>query len=93
MFSRTEALASGYTDSQLRERMRKGEWIMLRRGYYAAAPKDDGLPPWASEDLRHRLEIRAAVRALQKSPVVVSHQSAALLHGFRPGEPTTARSR
>ncbi len=38
VFSHTDVLACGYTEGQLRERLKAGAWMRLRRGYYAARP-------------------------------------------------------
>src|SRR5262245_61740185 len=81
VFSHTDVLACGYTESQLRERLKAGVWMRLRRGYYAARPDLEALPPWERGTVVHRLHVRAARRALGSS-VVVSHQSAAVLHGL-----------
>jgi very-short-patch-repair endonuclease len=80
--SHADVLACGYTESQLRERLKAGTWMRLRRGYYAARPDMEALPPWEIDKVVHRLHVRAAARALG-SAVVVSHQSAAVLHDVR----------
>ena len=77
--SHADVLACGYTESQLRERLKAGAWMRLRRGYYALRPEMEELPPWEIDAVVHRLHVRAAARALGTS-VVVSHQSAAALH-------------
>lgn len=82
VFSRREALACGYTGSQIRDRLKAGVWIAVHRGQYAAAPAVDDLLPWEEAAVRHRLATRAAMRALPGSEVVVSHESALVLHGL-----------
>lgn len=74
LFTRRELLARGFDDGEIRGRRRRGELITLRRGAYAAAL------PERPED-RHAAQVRATVR--QVSPdAVVSHLSAAVLHGL-----------
>ncbi len=72
----------GYTASQVRERLRDGRWISLRRGFYAESADRTGSPPWERGAADHRLAVHAAARALAGSPVVISHQSAVVLHGL-----------
>jgi hypothetical protein len=81
-FSRQDALDCGYTASQIRERRRTGQWTMLRRGFYAEWTDQDDQPPWEREAERHKLAVHAATRALAGSSLVVSHQSAVVLHGL-----------
>jgi len=81
-FSRQDAVESGYTVSQIRERLRNGQWISLRRGLYAEWVDRAGSPPWERKAAEHRLAVHAAVRALAGSGVVISHQSAVALHGL-----------
>ena len=72
---RRTALAQGWSDDELDRRQRRGELTRIRPGAYA--------PPPGSADpaLRHRLQITATLAALRR-PAVVSHQSAAVLHGL-----------
>jgi very-short-patch-repair endonuclease len=81
VFSHADVLACGYTESQLRERLKARVWTRLRQGYYAQTPDLDALPPWDRDAATHRLAVRAAARTLGTS-VVVSHQSAAVLYGL-----------
>jgi hypothetical protein len=37
IFSRRDAIACGYTDAQIRARIRRGEWVRIWRGTYAPA--------------------------------------------------------
>jgi hypothetical protein len=81
-FSRADALAAGYADSQIRVRLRSGQWRRLTRDAYvepAAWPVDE--IPWERSRRLHLLMIRAALGRLSPD-VVVSHQSAAVLHGL-----------
>jgi very-short-patch-repair endonuclease len=81
-FSRRDALDCGYTASQIRERRRSGQWITLRRGYYAEWTDRTDRPPWEREAALHKFAVHAAARALAGSAVVISHQSAVVLHGL-----------
>jgi hypothetical protein len=72
---RRTAVELGYSDDELRRLTRSGEWSRLRRGAYL-----DGVPPSSTEE-RHRLLLRATVGGLRR-PAIVSHQSAAVLHGL-----------
>ena len=72
---RREALATGRSDDELGRLVRAGQLRRLRRGAYV----DQVLPPNA-EDV-HRLLVQATVAGLRR-PAVVSHQSAAVLHGL-----------
>jgi hypothetical protein len=72
---RRDAVASGWSDDELGRLVRAGELTRLRRGAYI----DSVLPP--DRAAVHRLLIRATVAGLSR-PAVVSHQSAAVLHGL-----------
>jgi hypothetical protein len=74
--SRAQWIAAGFSDDELRGLVRAGRLTPVRRGSYVQG----GLP----DDLlaRHVLQIRAAVSELA-SDAVVSHVSAAVLHGLR----------
>jgi Transcriptional regulator, AbiEi antitoxin len=81
VFSYQDALASGYTASQVRERVRTDRWIRLRRGQYTAIHADPDAPAWQRTADRHRLRTIAAVRSLD-GQVAVSHQSAIVAYGL-----------
>ncbi|MGY1594924.1 hypothetical protein ACI79D_23365 [Geodermatophilus sp. SYSU D00708] len=72
---RRAAVATGWSDDELARHTRGGRLARLRRGAYlpGAVPVD----PVA----RHRLLVRATLAGLRR-PAVVSHQSAAVLHGL-----------
>ncbi len=72
---RRQAVRDGWSDDELGRLVRSGELARLRRGAYV-----DRLLP---EDpaIRHGLLIRATLAGLRRS-AVVSHQSAAVLHGL-----------
>ena len=73
---RRELLARGFTDGELRRRLRTRELVAVRRGSYLAA---DAVPQ--ATDARHRLRVRAARRAVAPD-AVTSHVSAAVMHGL-----------
>ncbi|QYN32143.1 type IV toxin-antitoxin system AbiEi family antitoxin domain-containing protein [Pseudonocardia sp. DSM 110487] len=73
---RRQLLAAGWTDHELRRQLRSGELVRLGRGSYLPAP---GAPP--RFEVRHAL--LAAVRdERQSADGVLSHVSAAVLHGL-----------
>lgn len=75
---RRQALAAGLPPRQVDRLVRAGEWVAVRRGVYCAASL------WASLDEyvgRPRLRAVAASRNMVV-PHVLSHDSAALLHGL-----------
>jgi hypothetical protein len=75
LVSRPEALASGITEGELRGRLRRGEWITVRPGWFVPAEEWEQLDALAG---RPRLEILAAHRSLTR-PHAVSHTSAAVV--------------
>ena len=72
---RREAVTGGWSDDELGRLVRAGELARLRRGAYV----DSILP--ADKGAVHRLLVRATMAGLRR-PAVVSHQSAAVLHGL-----------
>ena len=72
---RRDAVTTGWSDDELGRLVRAGELSRLRRGAYV----DSVLPPTGAA--RHRLLIHATAAGLRR-PAVVSHQSAAVLHGL-----------
>ena len=81
-FTRADAIQSGYSDSELRRRLRAGQWARLSRDVYVEpAAWPDGEPSWERARRLHLLRTRAVVERMGAG-VVVSHQSAALLHGL-----------
>ena len=74
--TRAAALGDGRTDDELRSLRRSGAWTAIRRGAYVAAPGGN-LGPLR----RHRLLVEATVAAASPE-AVVSHVSAAALHGL-----------
>ena len=75
LFVRRGLLAAGFAEHEVRRWHRTGELRTVRRGVYVA----DELP--AVPEARHVVEVHAAMRLLS-SDAVVSHVSAALLHGL-----------
>ena len=71
VFTRADALAAGLTDRQLGGRIRRGELHVLRPGVYVEGDEDVDL-------------VMLATAALSKlgSDAVISHQTAALIHGL-----------
>jgi len=72
---RRDAVTTGRSDDELGRLVRAGQLSRLRRGAYV----DRVLPPGA--EAVHRLLVEATVAGLRR-PAVVSHQSAAVLHGL-----------
>ncbi|GAA3132330.1 hypothetical protein GCM10010530_61190 [Kribbella aluminosa] len=80
-FTRPDALAAGYSDSQIRQRVRTGQWIRMGfNSYVDPRGWQADEPPWDRAVRLHRLTVRMARERL--GDVVVSHQSAAMLHGL-----------
>lgn len=75
VYRRSGLLGAGYTDRELRQMLRSGGMNPVRRGSYVAAP----IPEDAR--VRHRLLVRAAYGDLGHG-AVISHVSAAVLHGL-----------
>ena len=68
-----------HTGEQIRRLLQRGEWLAVRRGVYAEAAV-------AAAGPAHRLQVAARV-LITGGDVVVSHRSAAVLHGFPLIEP------
>lgn len=73
---RRNALASGFTDHRLRKMCEGGSLERIRPGVYTMPGQFDD-----DRAARHVIAIRAAV-AKQRTPAVVSHASAAAMHGL-----------
>ncbi|MFD4182235.1 hypothetical protein [Rhodococcus sp. NPDC058514] len=74
---RREALQRGATDHELQRQCRTGTWKRLRPGTFAVSVEHNALDAIA----QHRLVAEAALRAAAPDSVL-SHQSAAAVHGF-----------
>lgn len=72
---RRDLVVRGWSDDELARLTRTASLTRLRRGAYL-----DGGPPTSAYE-RHRLVVQATVAQLRR-PAVVSHQSAAVLHGL-----------
>jgi hypothetical protein len=72
---RRDLVTNGWTDDEVARGHRTGALSRLRRGTYVAGP-----PP-RDTALRHRRLVEGTVASLRRD-AVVSHQSAAVLHGF-----------
>lgn len=75
LIRRADALANGYTDGEISRARCRGELRLVRRGVYVRPALLDGLNAAG----QHRLLIEATMGA---SAGVVSHVSAAVLHGL-----------
>jgi predicted transcriptional regulator of viral defense system len=73
---RSQLLAAGFSDEEVRRLVRAGRLTPLRRGVYVEGPVPDDVLA------RHVLQIEAALGGLSDD-AVVSHVSAAVLHGLR----------
>jgi very-short-patch-repair endonuclease len=81
-FTRADAMEAGYSDSELRRRLRSGQWSRLSRDVYVEpGSRPAAEQPWEQARRLHLLKVRAAVERMGER-AVVSHQSAALLHGL-----------
>ncbi len=76
-FTAAQARAAGYSPGEIRELRRRGVWVGLRRGVYVASDAVRGM----DERGWHLLATRAILLAV-KSDAVVSHTSAAAVHGL-----------
>lgn len=81
-FSRADAVAAGYSDCQIRQRLRQGRWSRLcRDAYVEPGAEVDEQPAWERSERAHRLLTRVVAQRLDAG-VAVSHQSAALQFGL-----------
>jgi hypothetical protein len=79
-FTRADVLAAGYTDSELRRRLHHGQWTRLARDAFVEHGDWPDESPWDRAKRLHLLTIRAVADRL--GAAVISHQSAAVLHGL-----------
>ncbi|TCC52505.1 hypothetical protein E0H75_01675 [Kribbella capetownensis] len=82
VFSRRQALTSGYTAGQIAERLADGRWERIRHGQYAERLDLTTMPHWDQQRIRHQLAIHAVLNSRRDGSVVISHQSALALHGM-----------
>jgi len=74
---RANLLAAGMTDDELRRLRRRGELTAIERGTYVGSAD----PRLRARDARHALLVAAAVPRVA-TDAVISHVSAAILHGL-----------
>ncbi|TKV60475.1 hypothetical protein FDO65_01845 [Nakamurella flava] len=77
LITRPAAFARGLNGDDIRRRVARGEWRVVRRGLYVRSASVAGFSP---EEI-HRLRVSATVDQLGGQHVV-SHLSAACLHGL-----------
>ncbi len=77
VITRGQALAAGYPEADVDDLVRRKVWVPLRRGAYMERDAHDAL----TDEGRHLALIHAVTRSLRE-PTVVSHVSAAVLHGL-----------
>ena len=78
MFTRGQAVRAGVTERQIKTALQPyGAWVVVRRGVYAERATWDA----ADEAARHLARVRAGV-VNAEAAYVVSHTSAAVLHGL-----------
>lgn len=82
IFVRSALLARGVTSDDIQRRIRRKEWAVLRPGAYVGADQLKGL-----DDRNRHLMLIAASRPDLPADAVLSHSSAALLHGISLWEP------
>jgi len=76
-FTSKEAQAAGYSIDEIKVALRSRRWLRLRKGVYMEAAR------WAAADEREKhLALAAAVLECLAAGPVLSHASAARLHGF-----------
>ena len=77
VFTTAQALAAGVPNREITQRVRRGEWVRLRRGAFTTGD----LHAAAGSVERHLLHARAAHLTLQAAHAF-SHVSAAVVHGL-----------
>jgi very-short-patch-repair endonuclease len=81
-FTRADAMLAGYSQSELQRRLAGGRWARLCRDAYVEPgcwPADE--LPWERTRRLHLMVAGAVVHRMGED-VVISHQSATLLHGL-----------
>jgi len=79
-FKLGDALAAGYSISQIRLQVRRKQWLRLCRDMYVGADlRVEGEPPWELTERIHRMKTEAVLQRMD-GDAVLSHQSATLLH-------------
>ncbi len=78
VFTRRQAELAGHSEREIKTRTgARGDWVVVRRGAYV----ERALWETLNEDARHRARVLAVTLVATKD-AVVSHTSAAVLHGF-----------
>ncbi len=78
VFTRKQAVQAGATERQVKTALGpRGAWVVVRRGVYAERATWDA----ADDAARHLMRVRAAVLNAEE-PHVLSHTSAAVVHGL-----------
>lgn len=81
-FKWTDALAAGYSVSQIRLRVRRKQWQRLCRDMYVGGDLQvEGEAPWELTKRVHLMKTEAVLQRMD-GDAVLSHQSATLLHGL-----------
>lgn len=80
-FTRADALAAGYTQSQLERQVRTGRWRRLCRDGYSVPAAWPDEKPWARARRMHVLTAKAVYHHAGAG-AVLSHQTAAVMHGL-----------
>jgi Transcriptional regulator, AbiEi antitoxin len=87
-FCRQDALAAGYSDQQIRQRMRRDEWFRLCRDVYVDQTRfrsqssgEHSEPSLQRERRLHVLKAKA-VQHRAGADFLISHQSAVVQHGL-----------
>lgn len=75
VFFRRQALDSGYSENEIAARVRRKEWVRLRRGAYARHALVEALSPAE----RHVLMVRAVVPKLDGEVVVAGYSALAVM--------------
>jgi hypothetical protein len=78
VFTRPQAVASGWTPSAITNALDRGRMVALRRGVYLSADVEFGTDP---KSRRHRLAVLSAAAVLSQPGSTASHRSAAALAG------------
>ena len=73
VFTRREALAAGYTDADIKQLVRRGDWRRVRRGFFVASAT------WEAADDVARLALRAHAAVSLGREAHPSHDTAAHL--------------
>jgi hypothetical protein len=80
VFTRHDLVAAGRSETEVRRRVRRGEWVRLRHGVYVDAQRLEHAR--TDESVHHRLLAAAVLRATRTPHAVITGRSAALVHGL-----------